>query len=87
MNSIAYTKYYSMLDSKSAWLWGIDVSLYKFGITTGIIDTMIATHHIHHKSYSKAGAPNATNELNYNLNRFNMQFSIGTLISTIFINT
>ena len=81
MDSASYAKYYSMLDKTSAWLWGIDFSVGKQGLTTGLVDTMSMEHLIQGVAYKGRGVPNPFTEKSYNAKRFHSSFAdFGNLV-------
>ena len=69
MSASSYKKWYSLLDERSAWLWGIDLVLHKMGFHMGILDNIPMTHHIK-GSAKPEGAPCPTEEMNHTLARF-----------------
>lgn len=68
----SYIRYVSVLDERSAWLWGIDLALDKLGFVCGILDCMTIQHWIKGESY-RADLPNPIQERDWNCTRFGLQ--------------
>ncbi len=68
MTPTAYTKWYSLLNHQSVWMWGVDLAMHVHGITMGILDNVTMKHHFHQASYNE-NAPNPFLEMHMNLRR------------------
>lgn len=68
MTPSAYTKWYSLLNKQSVWMWGVDLAMHLHGITMGIVDNVTMKHHFHQSSYNE-NAPNPFLEMHMNLRR------------------
>lgn len=68
MTPTAYSKWYSLLNQQSVWMWGVDLAMHPHGITMGILDTVTMKHHFHQSSYN-GNAPNPFLEMHINLHR------------------
>jgi hypothetical protein len=62
MTQESYIKYYSLLDEKTYWLWGIDMILYNMGFKIGIYNEYKIIHHFKSESYHPY-LPNPFNEM------------------------
>jgi protein-tyrosine-phosphatase len=69
MKRDSYAKYWNLLDEKSFWGWGLDLSLYLRDLKLGLLNEFNIKHHYKNKNY-KPGTPNPYIELNHNNERF-----------------
>jgi hypothetical protein len=65
MTKQSYTRWYSLLDEKSAWLWGLDFSLFYKQFRMGIYDDIIIDHCILSGGNYGSSTPNPWHELSY----------------------
>lgn len=64
MNKNGYEKWYNLLDEKSCWLWGIDLSLYHKNIKCGLMEGVTMHHYFKGGSYTK-NLPSPQKEMAY----------------------
>jgi hypothetical protein len=73
MTPASYSKWWSLLDEKSAWLWGIDFALFHKGFRMGLDDTHTMRHYFGSTGTYPIGSPNPGIECAHNMRRFQIQ--------------
>jgi hypothetical protein len=69
MPKLSYIRWYSLLDRRSAWLWGLDFALFYNGFRMGIYDDVPMEHCIHSGGNYGPNVPNPWEEFAYTVKR------------------
>jgi hypothetical protein len=69
MNIKSYTRYWSLFDEKTYWLWGIDLCLDKIGFKMGIFNNFKIKHFYISESYNSS-LPNPHIEMYDKINKY-----------------
>jgi hypothetical protein len=79
MNMESYTRYWSLFDEKTYWLWGIDFCLYKQGFKMGIVNDFKIKHYYISESYN-SNLPNPHMEMYDKIHKYGRVSEIENLI-------